>query len=838
MTTPDASPETLRPNKRVFLWRPLMQALFFGYSLAVAGHLFVPLFWPIINPGLIVWLAGATLLLILVGVDRVVTYSKTFYDFYDDRLVVRTGSLLSRSTIDLPYRNVTQVVLRLPFLEQRFFGTGHLMIHAAGSSQGMARLRSVDAPEELYDEIAERLRKNGFSLARDRKLQREKPHLVGTFLDTSGVAFGALIALFTFSFAIGGAVIDLLEMENFYELFELVTGSLEADDPDDAAVALRGALGLAAVGVLAATFGLARLVIHFIDLNRRTYTLWDDVVDYEDGFLTETYKFIPVENLADTATVEPFLKRLFGMADVHLSPHGAASGIRFPSMPNAARFRANLDRLIEASSQPLAAEPPSADGQDRGSPDEAGEEREKSVGGARDRLPEVDAAPISFGPSIVRRLTGAVVGSLKLPVVVLIGLAIAYVLITGGFTEVEELELPLEEIPWNWIVLGTVGLAALSASYKSIKAVFYCKTTHYRIGRRKVAWERDFISRDEFEFTNDKISTVLVERDLLDRLMGSATISFRSIGNNTPLVFEDVARASQKIQELRQRLGIGPRDDDPGELRRPRISGIDFFWEHLGSLFFYAFCAAGAVIASQFWPYAFYLIYLFAALAVMMMVRDLLYYPRSRLRLHDKYLHLRQGIIFLEDYFLPYDQVRSVSSTRYPFRSRGCLRVVPGGGRRLTLRYLPDLQAVHDEIDHRLYHHPMRPVSQAPEFALNELARYRPVARNKIVAVGLVTAGITLFTVLPSLLMWIGARRTSIIVEGGRIRRLRGIFYRATQTVLFNRVDQILTRQGPTHTIFKNGVVHILTVGSTLPDLALGPLSSYQELYERLEELS
>ena len=834
--TADATPQTLRPNRRVFVWRRVMRTAVLSTVFALAAHLFLPLFAEI-NPGLLVWLAIAAAFTIFTAVSRLVAYSRTFYEFYNDRLVVKTGTIATRSTVDLPYRNVTQVVLRLPFIERRLFATGHLSIHAAGSARGIARLTSIDNPREIYDQVADHLRDNGFSLERDRVLQREKPHLIGTALDTSGLALGGLIALVTIGFTVAGTIVDMLELQSYYELWDVLTGAFEPDDADEAMAAQRATLGLALVAMAAGTFGLGKLLLHFIDLNRREYTLWNDVVDYEDGFLTETYKFIPIENLADTATEVPFLKRLFGMADVHLSPHGSASGVRFPSMPRAEQFRRHLDRLIETTEPPKREE---RAGEDDEAVDEEAGLRGAQTTGVKDRLPEVTEPDLEFGPSFLRRSLTGIGQALKLPLfLVVTGFSL---LAAAEWTEFDPADFgifaDLDDLQARWILYGGLAIFAGLALYQLSMAAFFCWTTNYRVGRRKISWERDFISRDELEFTTDKISTFETQRDVLDRLMNTTTLVFRSIGNPTPIIYNDIADAEERTAELRRRLGLLPQTDETAHIHRPTANPVDLF---LGRLYTTAFiwliAIAGAVAANIFWTPGLYLAAAFAAIPLLRIIHNAVYYPHCHVELFDEHLSIKKGILFQERQYVAYDQLRSVATTRYPFRSTGTLALVPGSTSTLSLPYLNEVTELHEELDDRLHARPMRPTRQPDELDRTELSRRTPKARNGILKATVLTLTIALITLLPALLIYLFARRTDIIVEKGRVRRLRGLLYRTTKTVLINRIDQLLTDRGPVHTLFRNGQVSVLTVGSTIPELILGPIPDDQQLYDELEEL-
>ncbi len=831
------NPEILRPNKRVFIWRPIIRAAIINTVLAIAGFFFFPLFTGV-DPGPLVWVAAVIGTVTALTVHRIIAFNKTFYEFHGDRLIVKTGSLAKSSTIDLPYRNVTQVVLRLPWLEHRFFATGHLRVHAAGSARGVALLKSIDEPHKLYQKIAAHLRDSGFSLARKERLQREKPHLVGTALDTSGMAISGLIAMVVVAMTIAGSIIDILDLSNYFELFEVLTGTLEPDDGEEAALAARGTLGLALLTGLGGILGLAKLAIHFVDLNRRTYTLWDDVVDYEDGFLTETYKFIPVENLADTATSEPFLKRLFGMANVVLRPHGSAGGISFPSMPNAAQFRGHLDELIERSQTPEATLP-----DDRIAPGEVDADAEeadalgKTTGGAARRLPVIDEPPLEFSPSLMRRLITAIIQAVKFPATIALVAAVAYAAVVFTEFELEQLDLTADELAaLDWTLYGFLGLVGLYMLLQVGRAIFFCMTTKYAVGRRKVTWERDFISRDEVEFTMDKITALEVERDVVDRLTGCATISFWSIGNDRPLIFEDVKKAAQRVTEIRRRLGLLANIDDADQTHRPSVSPLNFALGRLYSNLFWLLLAAGAAAFTPLWEPALYVAAAIALIPLLRFVQQALYHRFGRLFLFGDHLRIRQGILFITDQYVAYDQLRSQVTTRYPLRKAGTLRLIPGSNRTMGLPFLRDIAALHEDLDERLYAHPMRAVAQAEDLDRTVVSTHRPQARNALVLWTLLTLLIAILTVIPALLVYLWYRRTSIVVEEGRVRRLRGLLYRTTQTVLVNRIDQILIDRGPLNTLFKNGKVSILTVGSSLPTLSLGPIKQDQALYDQLEE--
>ena len=103
-------------------------------------------------------------------------------------------------------------------------------------------------------------------------------------------------------------------------------------------------LGLA---VLFALSGIVQLVLHWFDLSRRTYRVFDDCVEYEEGFLTRTNSFLPGENIADSSTNRNFIDLLLGLYSVSVSCQGSGSEIRFRRLRRGGQLSTTIDRLVE-----------------------------------------------------------------------------------------------------------------------------------------------------------------------------------------------------------------------------------------------------------------------------------------------------------------------------------------------------------------------------------------------------------------------------------------------------------------------------------------------------------
>lgn len=857
MSDSTSTPEVLRPLWHVFVLLPALRSLFSYSAIAIGAYLFLPLFLG--SPLPLVPLLFLLFLLVLFRIlSRWVTYRRTFYEFYPDRLVAKRGGLFSTAKVDLPYRNITQVVLHLPFLERRLFQTGNLQIHSAGSSQGTAFLLSVQGPREVYRAMGSYMQDAGFSLSRATRVQREKPHPFGTLLDTSGLALGGIVALFTFGLSIGGTVIDVMGLKSFYELFDVLRGTVEHIDGEKQTTAYRATLGLAVLLVLGGLFGIVKLVLHYIDLNRRTYTLWEDVVDYSDGFLTETEMFIPIENLADTSINEPFLKRLFGIANVEINPQGAAGGVQFPSMPRAETFRNRLHKLIE-SSEGL---------KEKESVHDPSQSAHGARGSERDELPEgyrvfpgprlgPSGPPREFRPSLFRGLFRALQRAIAPTIIASLIVVAAYV----GILEIEEVRAELEGLltPVVMVLLPLVAFG-LTFIYHVFGALFLRFTTTFGFRKKQVTSIREFISRDEVEFTLDKITTFEVERSLLDRILGVESLQFSSIGNDAPLRFQDLRKSLGASEEIKERLHFeedqalildeardlyDASDADaleqegykPKSYRKiaPAAPPWSFVFERPILISFLFLLAIGAYVGGQFYAEGIYGVAILLLLPLLYL-RELIQTRAKKLELFEDFLVFSEGILRRRKTYLAYAQARAIRHRRYPFSSRGKLWIQPGNDRVIAIPYVDSLTGLHQELDRRLYSAPIRRLIQPENLKTLSLLKQKPEARNAMI---ITVVLLFLAPLWPLLLpyLFLRYRRSTYFIEEGRLRVKRDLLYREEHTVLHNRIDQLVTHRGVLHTLCNNGAIQVLTIGSTTPEIELGPLREDENFFRVLKTL-
>lgn len=728
-------------------------------------------------PGLAVFAAGSFL-----GVlASLVAYRKERYQIQDSRVVCHRGGLVSDQTTEFEIRNITHVRIKLPWLRHKFFGVGDVIVETAGNAKPVV-LRVIREPEAVYAGLRERMRKNGYDLTQQQLLHEEKPAIIGIL----GEALGLLG---------GGIVVGLFVLSN------LLAFQKETKSPN-LEFAFFILLGLAAFGLV------AFIIVRFLDFRRRTYRVYNDVVVYEEGFLTRHNAFIPYENIADANTKCSFFDQILGLYDVQVSCQGSNSEIKFRRLKNGVALSAAIDQLVVLARQkqkPLA---------------------RTTVGDPAlasrilPRRTEPEATPI--GETLVGEFKMDAARTL-VPLLIL---------------------LPLFPL---WI-------AAM------IAAGIRLASTRYFVRPGSLRHSYKFLTVNEREFAYDKITGLVIKQNLLDHMFGTMTLRFWSIGSGKPLEFAHVHANQINLPALMRQAGIPAASPEPYE-SRASFGFLTWLRARLKFLPLLVFIAAGIVFAAiQVDERIFYLLAAPVLIGLIALIHGMLYYSRQRLRFHDHHIEAEQGILAKRRYYARYSNVKRTKVTRYPGGADGDLEIFVAGEEELqqsvpqqkgkqralkpcsfTTRFIPgvsDQGLLLDDILCGRVEPTPQAVAAAPLEVLLEARRSVGNAIVKLLFLSIILFPLIVLLPLTIPLTAIAVKRWRYRVETARIVLSSGIFYRSEMSILLDRVDSLQQSQGPLNKLFRNGNVSIMTAGSSKPDLNLIDSPAYLKMYEIIRERS
>ncbi|MFW5888537.1 MAG: PH domain-containing protein, partial [Patescibacteria group bacterium] len=596
------TPKEFKPVKFPFIALRLVKHLFSAlilFSVYFTASLFIFL------PSFIFSVLVVLLFLEIgfVSLQSFVIYRKRRYVFENDRILQYSGGIFSDSKTELLVKNITHVKRVYPFVEYGIFGTGHIRVEAAGSKESEVHINSIDNVEEVMQLIERIMGENGFNLGREELKYTENPHPLGAFFE---VFKGFIVAL----------AVSLAVISNFATEAPEITDFLLNNK-------ILSAILFAVIIVPIFTW----FVLRFLDLLKREYNIYSNIITYTEGFLDKHYAFIPFKNLSDSATTQTIIDRIFDLYDVKLSVQGSGHEILFKNLKRGREISETLDALIDEHKEETREAPTSSGVASKQEGVEArpegvagGKQKEKSVSFPDYETEFTDDFRINAGRHFFPL-------AFYIPLV-LIGLVFPPVLLTLLFI-----------IFVNFVPL-----------------FLQAKFTRFYIKKKGMLSHYKFLTAKDIEFSNEKITGLVIKRNFMDYWFNTATFRFYSIGAGSNLDFVNVDYSDDLAAKIQAKTGVAPKR---------KVFNIDSkfsFTESLRASFFFVLAViiisllwlfyAGNFLVSQgygSWGAAMPLV-LLGVIWGAIYIYQVFYYQRSKLFFYEDVVHFRKGIFF-KDFF-------------------------------------------------------------------------------------------------------------------------------------------------------------------------------------------
>ncbi len=295
--------------------------------LLLMTFIFFALFF--IHIAFFIWFVFFWILSAIVYIFVKVAYNKEKYIITDKKIIYHYGTLFSDNSVEIQMSKITQVLVRLWFVEQKLFKTGRLMIKTAGSASGKVLFKSIDNTMDLYQEIQKRMQKNGFRLKKETLVQKERPHLIGIFWETTKWLFINLFLIFY----VGYGIFAGLEEENI--TYDDVYNELW----NSADILWYLVLAVFILGII------SYFMLNYLDIKNRIYEIYEDSVFFSEGFLTKNYSFLPLESVSDAENSQWFFSKILWIHDVVISSEWSNNQVFFHNMINGKKMIENLKHL-------------------------------------------------------------------------------------------------------------------------------------------------------------------------------------------------------------------------------------------------------------------------------------------------------------------------------------------------------------------------------------------------------------------------------------------------------------------------------------------------------------
>ncbi len=571
------------------------------------------------------------------------------------------------------------------------------------------------------------------------------------------------------------------------------------------------------------------LTFRFLDLKRRVYSIYSDTITYQEGFLSKNYSFIPVENLSDSIITQTLIDKIFGLYDVKIGCQGSKQEVLFKNMVNGKEMESNIDKLIS--------ETKSLVGTGKQQTARVAETNKSTSNQA------VSKPQITYKSKTLPRDTDFTaeykMDTKRTMVPLFIALPICLILFPLMFV---------------WIIV-------------LIQMAIKINSTKYFVKQKSIEEKYNFISSKNKEFTNDKIMSVIFKENFIDKWFNTCSIHFWSIGSSEDIKFVNIKKSEGMHKSILAKSGISAQEVI--YKRDSNFKVVDFFKANL----FLTLISAIIILGSSYFaltinPLIAIIPAAMVVLCIFIIIYKITYYKRSNFTFFKDYVYFTRGIFFKDFYYVLYDNIKDITTVRYPFSWQGSVRfniagelIVQEGKSQMLIsnhfkiNYIAGIDNKDELIDLVFY---KRPDSKQLSEMERNISSYspetirisKPDLANSLVGwlliggiLGLIIYQFAQEILLPFILLLIillglvtwSVKAKSFSIQNYRIVANSGILYKKQTSIIFSKIDHINFSQGVFNKVFNNGNITVNTTGSSSAELIIQDIPDYKEFYEALK---
>ncbi len=756
----------------------------------------------------------------------IIKYKKEKYEITNKKIIYHYWSIFSDSSVEINLDKIVLVKASLPFLQNKIFDTGDLIIKTAWSSTWRVKLSNIENTLWIYEEIQEKMKNCWFQLKKDKLVQEARPHILWVIWEV-------------FSKALWLTFI-------FFYMWAAILWDEEANiDPEQFIIPLM------MIGILYLITITIYSILSYLDLKNRKYDVFSDSIFYTEGFLSKHYAFIPMESVSDTENTQSFLSKIFGLHDVIVSSEWASNRVLFKNMVDGDKMMKNIRYLKEHTIM-----------HKRDTEEETKSEKAESLVWFKNKLEEsLDydkefTADFSMNPQ-----------KTLIPI---------FILLIPPFTPLFFVALFAQIINVNF--------------------------TKYKIKKSSIEMTFEFFNKRQNTFSVEKITNVEFIESLIDKMFGTCSIKFYSIGSNMPIVFRNIKKTKNLQSDVLRKIGINNWWKD--ELVKKvdvNFNTADYFKATLGiTLVVWSiicvFIAAFLFFAIFDFPIEeeYYVNYLILAIFAIVMfpialiyltkfIYNKYYFSEKRYiqNIYNNYIKSKSWIIFVSSRYALLRHIKWLKSRKYPLsknwdfylniaweqmvqqRNRRKANLVTllsdwaqAGGiissNSIKMSYVTDTFKTHEEVDTILNSKELdnEVLNTSKEDVWNSILStiislwfvlllasmliisWEP---NVIYILVIIIPVIILFWIF--VLWWIiwSIKVKNYDFEKDRLVFASWIIYKRKHSILYKRFNFIDKQQWFVNKIFKNGSVWVYTLWSWSKELSIKNISNFRDIYELLK---
>jgi uncharacterized membrane protein YdbT with pleckstrin-like domain len=809
---------TFKPEKKAFVYYKFGIGLF----VSIIVLIFFLFGFLLIQFNLLYLFIGFGILLFLNILNFAylsVRYKKEIYIVKGDRFIAKQGGFFSDHETELIIKNITQVWMNKPYVENKIYETANILIKAAGSSNTEIYFSSIKKPDELYEKIWNIMEKNGFVLSKKRLIQKEYPNSLAIIFEIIKRIFGGVFSFLLVLIFAGPPLIGLLKINILYIL--------------------------PIIFIISIVFTI-KILLRYLDLKKRVYYLYEDQIEYYEGFLTKNYSFIPIENLSDSEITQTFIDKIFNLYDIKISCQGSGNEIYFTNIENGKLFKKNLDELITKTPTLIQSKTNIKNEKILGenkkinlvlNEEKKNKKIDNKLGDDFTFITKMDAKRTFLPPIIF---------------FILFILSLVFVLFFISIIgRVDLIKLLIGVLVGSFFIGFWIIFAYIIVFIKNIISVF-CTT--YKINKNSIEYDFNFLNTKNYEFTLDKVTRIIIKENFIDKLFNTIKIEFNSIGSSENITFTNIKKDKNLIDGLLNKFEF--LEKDIIKEYKAKFMFKNMIYANL-FLFGFIFIMIFIIIALSIFLNSIIagVLFIIMILIIVFYVYRTFYYKTARLRIYENFVSYTRGLFFMETHYAKFNYIKDIQTIKYPFSKNtgqiifdiaGEIMVQTNNNQKAALsnsfkmNYLEEVFYVHDYIDQKLfYKNTNEKKSDEIKLFKNSILKSKPKYSNHVFLASVISIIIFPFLVFLPITLFILIliiKKITFEIQDERITKYSGVIYKKKKTILFTRIDHIIKKEGFLNKMFNNGNVNIHTTGSSMLEMNVFAIKDYNDFYNIVKE--
>ncbi len=569
------------------------------------------------------------------------------------------------------------------------------------------------------------------------------------------------------------------------------------------------------------------IILTYLDLKRRYYRVYTDAVFFSDWFLTRRYSFIPFENVSDTDNQQNFLEKIFGIHDVRISSQWSENNVVFKNMLYWETMMENINYLKDKT---ILWKTPK---------EEYTKEQNHKIEDKIVNYKNTQEEALDYDPSFKETYQM----SLLKNIIVII---------------------PTLIIPPLFLVLVVFKIIAV-------------KFTRFYVKESSIEEQFSFLINNHSVFSIDKVSKVNFRESIIDKLIGTCSIEFCSIGAGNNISFSHIKKTPELFEQIERKIGI--HNEDLMKEFQVKFSISDYIksdvmmflcfliWITIASIVWF-------VASPIIWTWVIITAIILVLLIIVWKIIYLSYYYSPNWYSHKIYADTicsHEWIIIQEKKHSLKRYLKWIKTTKYPLTSTGSVYINVAGeqvvntwqGWRISFSSYIQVDFVQNVFG---YVYELDNLLTSEKIDKTILHEDKPCLSNTLVPSGIVVWVLVLIlffatniqliwfdaadNIIQNEIIWIGFLLLWILylailtwyikvqffrLEWSRALHRYGIIYKTYHSIRYDRIDFVESYQGFWNKVFGNGNVFIYTIGSSATEMKISDIQDYQKFYKKLK---